>query len=116
MSAPDSATRLLVGPFNRVEGDLEVMLDVREGAVQSARVNATMYRGFETLLQGKAPMDALVYVPRICGICSVSQSVAATYALRDAAGSLIEPMPRNGQHALNLMLACENLEIGRAHV
>lgn len=109
MSAAEPNTRLLVGPFNRVEGDLEVLLDVREGAVQSARVNATMYRGFETLLQGKAPMDALVYVPRICGICSVSQSVAATYALRDAAGPLAEPMPANGQHALNLMLACENL-------
>ena len=66
-------SRLLVGPFNRVEGDLEVQLDIEQGRVTSAQVNATMYRGFEQILQGKVPHDALVYVPRICGICSVSQ-------------------------------------------
>jgi Ni,Fe-hydrogenase I large subunit len=104
-----STTRLLVGPFNRVEGDLEVRLDVADGVVQSAQVNATMYRGFEQMLLGKDPQDALVYVPRICGICSVSQSVAAAYTLRDAAGHDAAAMPPNGRHALNLMLATENL-------
>lgn len=105
-----STTRLLVGPFNRVEGDLEVRLDVADGRVQAAHVNATMYRGFEQMLLGKDPHDALVYVPRICGICSVSQSVAAAYALRDAAGLAPQDMPANGRHALNLMLATENLD------
>ncbi|MBP6617690.1 MAG: nickel-dependent hydrogenase large subunit, partial [Burkholderiaceae bacterium] len=99
-------SRLLVGPFNRVEGDLEVVLDVDGGRVASAHVNATMYRGFEQILQGKAPHDALVYVPRICGICSVSQSVASARALADLGGLT---MPPNGQHATNLMLATENL-------
>ena len=99
-------TRLLVGPFNRVEGDLEVSLEIEGGQVRSARVNAPMYRGFEQILQGKPPHDALVYVPRICGICSVSQSVAAARALADLAGL---QMPPNGQHAHNLMLATENL-------
>ena len=79
-------TRLLVGPFNRVEGDLEVSLEIEGGQVRSARVNAPMYRGFEQILQGKPPHDALVYVPRICGICSVSQSVAAARALPPAGG------------------------------
>ncbi len=98
--------RLLVGPFNRVEGDLEVSLDIRAGRVLRAQVNATMYRGFEQILQGKLPTDALVYVPRICGICSVSQSVASAKALADLAGVT---MPANGQHVTNLMLATENL-------
>ena len=31
-------TRLVVGPFNRVEGDLEVTLDVDDGHVSSAQV------------------------------------------------------------------------------
>jgi hydrogenase large subunit len=65
-----------------------------------------MYRGFEQILLGRAPHDALVIVPRICGICSVSQSVAAARALADAAGVSAPP---NGQHATNLMLAAENL-------
>jgi Ni,Fe-hydrogenase I large subunit len=98
--------RLLVGPFNRVEGDLEVQLEVRDGRVASAQVNATMYRGFEQILRGKVPHDALVYVPRICGICSVSQSVAAARALADLGGVA---MPPNGQHATNLILATENM-------
>jgi Ni,Fe-hydrogenase I large subunit len=99
-------SRLLVGPFNRVEGDLEVALEVQDGCVRSAQVNATMYRGFEQILQGKPAHDALVYVPRICGICSVSQSVAAARALADLGGLT---MPSNGQHATNLILATENL-------
>lgn len=99
-------SRLIVGPFNRVEGDLEVTLDIEAGRVTSAHVNSPMYRGFEQILQGKAPHDALVYVPRICGICSVSQSVASARALASLAGIT---MPPNGQHVTNVMLATENL-------
>lgn len=99
-------SRLIVGPFNRVEGDLEVTLDIEAGRVTSAHVNSPMYRGFEQILQGKAPHDALVYVPRICGICSVSQSVACARALANLAGIT---MPPNGQHVTNVILATENL-------
>ncbi len=98
-------TRLILGPFNRVEGDLEVTLDIDAGRVREAYVNAPMYRGFELILNGRDPMDALTIVPRICGICSVSQSVAAAQALADACGVVA---PVNGSHAINLMLACEN--------
>lgn len=98
--------RLTVGPFNRVEGDLEVTLDIAAGRVASARVNASLYRGFEQILTGKHPLDALVIVPRICGICSVSQSAAAAAALADASGLA---MPPNGRLAQNLILACENV-------
>jgi hydrogenase large subunit len=99
-------TRLILGPFNRVEGDLEVQLDVTDGQVQNAHVNSPMFRGFEPMMQGHDPMDALTIVPRICGICSVSQSVAAARALADASGVVV---PINGVLATNLMLACENL-------
>lgn len=103
------ALRLVVGPFNRVEGDLEVQLDVVDGTVRSAHVNATMYRGFEQILLQKPALDALVYVPRICGICSVSQSVAASRALADAAGLTPAAMPPNGLLVTNLMQATENM-------
>jgi len=98
-------TRLILGPFNRVEGDLEVQLEVHEGRVTEARVKAPMFRGFETMLLGRDPVDALTIAPRICGICSVSQSVAAAKALADASGAEV---PANGLHATNLMLACAN--------
>ena len=99
-------SRIVAGPFNRVEGDLEIALDIQNGKVDSAEVNSTLYRGFEQIMLGKAPLDALVYTPRICGICSVTQSVAAARTLADCMG--IE-MPRNGQLATNLILANENM-------
>jgi uptake hydrogenase large subunit len=98
--------RLVVGPFNRVEGDLEVTLDIAEGAVRAAYVNSPVYRGFEQILPGKDPFDALVFAPRICGICSVSQSTAAARALADA--MRLAP-PENGELTTNLVLAAENL-------
>ena len=99
-------SRLVVGPFNRVEGDLEIKLDVENGAVAAAYINSPLYRGFEQILLGKAPADALVYAPRICGICSVSQSVAAATALAKAQG--LTP-PENGARLQNLILAAENV-------
>ncbi len=89
-----SATRLIVGPFNRVEGDLEVHLDVADGAVRSARVNAPLFRGFERMLMGRPPSDALTLTPRICGICSISQSAAAARALAAAGGTPRPPRVR----------------------
>ena len=100
------STRRIVGPFNRVEGDLEIALDIADGKIEAAYVNSPLYRGFEQILQGKVPADALILVPRICGICSVAQSAASALALADAAG--IEP-PDNGRLAANLTLATENL-------
>ena len=100
------STRRVVGPFNRVEGDLEISLDIEGGRIAAAYVNSPLYRGFEQILQGKLPADALVLVPRICGICSVAQSAAAALALADAAS--IAP-PNNGRLAANLTLATENL-------
>lgn len=99
-------TRRIYGPFNRVEGDLEVQVEIANGAVTAAWVKSSLYRGFERILQGKDPRDALVYTPRICGICSVSQSMAAAAALRSATGVT---EAHNGALAANLVLACENL-------
>lgn len=96
----------VLGPFSRVEGDLEVKVDITDDRVEQAWVTSPQYRGFEQILHGKEPGDALVYTPRICGICSVSQSMASAAALADAEG--IE-RPDNGVHALNLMLANENV-------
>ncbi|WP_036283928.1 nickel-dependent hydrogenase large subunit [Methylocystis sp. ATCC 49242] len=99
-------TRLIVGPFNRVEGDLEIALDIADDAVVSARVTVPLYRGFEQILVGRPAPDALVIAPRICGICSVSQSMAAAAALRALCG--LTPA-RNGLIAANLAHAAENM-------
>lgn len=107
-----SETQLLVGPFNRVEGDLEIRLDVAEGRVASAYVNSPLFRGFERMLLGKGPRDALTITPRICGICSISQSAAAARALADAAG--VVPPP-DGARVAALLHAVENVSDHLVH-
>ncbi|AGK57355.1 nickel-dependent hydrogenase large subunit [Hyphomicrobium denitrificans 1NES1] len=99
-------SRRIVGPFNRVEGDLEIKLEIEDETVKSAWVNSPLYRGFERILNGKDPRDALVYTPRICGICSVSQSMAAAEALAEAQGLAA---PANGRLMQNIILATENV-------
>ena len=99
-------TRIVVGPFNRVEGDLEVTLEVKDGRVAEAWAGSPLYRGFEQILRGKHPFDALMFAPRICGICSVSQSMAAASALADAMGLRAAP---NGRITRNLAHAVENV-------
>jgi len=103
MSAP---TRIIAGPFNRVEGDLEIRLDIDDGRVVAARVNSPLFRGFERMLRGKDPRDALTITPRICGICSVSQSAAAARALAEAQG--LAPTPE-GAIAAAIIHGVENL-------
>ncbi|MEM8956256.1 MAG: nickel-dependent hydrogenase large subunit [Pseudomonadota bacterium] len=97
---------LLVGPFNRVEGDLEVRLEIADGQVQAAYANSPLFRGFEQMLLGKAPEDALTITPRICGICSISQSAAAARALASAAGA--SPAPQ-GALVAALLHGVENV-------
>ena len=99
-------TRLIAGPFNRVEGDLEIRLDIAGGRVTRAEANSPLFRGFEPMLEGKAPQDALTITPRICGICSISQSMAAALALAEACGAAPAPM---GARAAALIHGAENL-------
>lgn len=105
-------TTLLVGPFNRVEGDLEIRLEVQDGAVSAAYANSPLFRGFERMMLGKGPLDALTITPRICGICSISQSAAAALALADLAG--VQPAPEGAKVAA-LLHMIENVSDHMAH-
>ncbi len=99
-------SRLVIGPFNRVEGDLELTLDIKDDAVEAAHVATPLYRGFEQILVGRPAADALVIAPRVCGICSLSQSMAAAAALRALAGAT---PAANGALAANIAHAVENI-------
>lgn len=103
---------LLVGPFNRVEGDLEIRLEIADGRVTAAYANSPLFRGFEAMLIGKVPSDALTLTPRICGICSISQSAAAALALADAAGV---PSAPQGALIAGLLHAAENVSDHLTH-
>jgi hydrogenase large subunit len=94
-------------PINRVEGDLDIKVKIQDGIIVDAKSIGTLYRGFENILQGRDPLDALVMTPRVCGICSISHLNAAVKALEDAYG--ITP-PVQAIRLRNLSIICENLQ------
>lgn len=73
--------KIEIYPLNRVEGDLEIAIELENDVVINAHSAGTMYRGFENFMVGRSPLDGLVITPRICGICSTAHSYAAASAL-----------------------------------
>ena len=106
------AKRTIRMEMNRVEGDLEIKLEVEGNIVTDAWCVGTMYRGFEQILLGRDPNDALVITPRICGICSTSQLYAATSALEVAYQAPIAP---NAIRIRNLCLMAESVMSDARH-
>ncbi len=94
-------------PLNRVEGDLELQLEIEDHTVTLARSVGTMYRGIENLMTGRGPMDSLVITPRICGICTTAHLNAAAKALDMAYGVEI---PDNAHRLRNVTLMVEQLQ------
>ncbi|KAB2935840.1 MAG: nickel-dependent hydrogenase large subunit [Candidatus Contendobacter sp.] len=99
--------RTLELELNRVEGDLTFQVELEDGRVADARCIGTTYRGFEQIMLGRTPMDALVITPRICGICSTAHLYAAVRALEDAWD--IAP-PANAVHIRNVSLMAEIIQ------
>jgi len=90
-------SRIVIGPFNRVEGDLEVTLDVDAGTVRQAYVSAPLYRALSKS-SSAAGRGCAGDRPRICGICSVSQSLAVAAVLRAAGNARARQRPALDQH------------------
>lgn len=107
-----SKTRRYEIPLNRVEGDLEVRVDVDEGVVTDAWSSGTMFRGFENLLLGRQALDSLVVTPRICGVCSTTHLLAAAKALDMVSG--VQPPP-NAVRLRNIALMAETLQSDLRH-
>ena len=96
-----------ISPVGRVEGDLDVRVDIEDGVVTNAWTNAEMFRGFEVILKDKDPQAGLVVTPRACGICGASHLTCAAWALDTAWGTTV---PRNAILARNLGQIVESLQ------
>lgn len=99
------AVTITIDPISRIEGHLkiEVTVDTVDGKLQvvDARSSGTMFRGFEQMMIGRNPYDAVYYTQRICGVCPVSHSMAASMAVEK---SVNIPPPTNGRVMRNLVL------------
>lgn len=102
---------ITLDPVSRIEGHLkvEVTIDAVNGrqVVVDAKSTGTLFRGIETILTNRNPLDAPDITQRICGVCPVSHALAASSALENAAGMTA---PTNARIMRNLVLGSNFLQ------
>jgi len=96
-----------ISPVGRVEGDLDVRVEIEGGRVVEAWTQAELFRGLEVILRGKDPQAGLIVTPRACGICGASHLTCAAWALDTAWATEV---PRNAILARNLGQIAESLQ------
>ncbi len=77
-----------VDPVTRVAGALgfHTVVDLASRRVVDARTEATMFRGYEVILRGRDPVDAIHISSRACGVCGGVHATCAAMALEMAFG------------------------------
>jgi len=78
--------KIVIDPVSRIEGHLGIEVELDGGKVVDARCRGTLFRGFEIILKGRDPRDAVHLTQRICGVCSASHAFASACALDNAFG------------------------------
>src|SRR5919202_4020840 len=95
-------------PVTRVAGALafHTVVGLENPQVRETNSMATLFRGYEKILQGRDPRDAIFISSRACGVCGGVHSTTAALALEMAFGIYPPPM---GLVARNLLLSLEYL-------
>ena len=95
-------------PVTRVAGALafHTVVDLENRQVLETDSMATLFRGYEVILKGRDPRDAIFISSRACGVCGGVHSTCSALALEMAFG--IHPPPM-GIVARNLLLSLEYL-------
>jgi hydrogenase large subunit len=99
-------------PLNRVEGDLDIRVEVTDGVVTEAWSSGTMFRGIEKTMVGRGPLDGLVITPRVCGLCSICHLKAAAKALDMIARAQV---PDDAIRLRNVAMTAEHIQSDMRH-
>ena len=93
-------------PVTRVAGALafHAVADLKERRMITTNSMATLFRGYEVIMLGRDPRDAIFITSRACGVCGGVHSVTSCMALEMALGLAPPPL---GIVVRNLMLAME---------
>jgi hydrogenase large subunit len=85
---------LNMDPVTRIAGALAVHVtaDMDKQAYLDAHAQATLFRGYEVILMGRDPRDAIFVSSRACGVCGGVHAHAAAYAIEAAMGICPPPM------------------------
>ncbi len=100
------ARTITVDPVTRIEGHLRIDCDIENGHVSKAWSSGQMWRGIETILQGRDPRDAWLYTQRICGVCTTVHAIASVRAVENA---LDLEIPVNAQYIRNMIIAAHGI-------
>ena len=99
----------------RIEGEAKLHCTWSNKKVSDARIDFLNFRGFEYILEGKSPLDALIYTPRICGICGQAHLKATVDALENIYENINEKLQVT-QKAKLLRQIGLNIEIIDSHL
>jgi hydrogenase large subunit len=83
-----------IDPVTRVAGALSfhTVIDLDHRRAVEARTEATLFRGYEVILQGRDPTDAIHISSRACGVCGGVHATCAAMALEMASGVVPPPL------------------------
>lgn len=99
--------KVIINPLTRISGFMEIDVTIEDNRVTDALTRGMMFRGFEQMMVGRNPFDAIFLTQRICGICSTAHSVGSSVALENALN--IEPSEQ-GMFLRDLIHCCEFLQ------
>lgn len=99
----------------RIEGEAKLNCTWNKGAISDVRIDFLNFRGFEYILENKPALDALVYTPRICGICGQAHLKACVEALENLYKDINEELfiPKKAKIIREIGL---NIEIIDSHI
>lgn len=99
--------KITINPITRISGFLEIQVEVENNEIIDAKSSGLLFRGFEKMLKGRPPLDAIYFTERICGICSTAHSMASTLALED----ILNVTPNNNDKMIrDFMHGCEFIQ------
>ena len=95
--------QIVIDPVTRIEGHSKVTIQLDDnGSVADARFHVTQYRGFEKFIEGRPFYEMPGIMGRICGICTISHSLASAKACDRIMGVRVPETGHKLRQVLNL--------------
>jgi hydrogenase large subunit len=94
LAAPPRLRSWNIDPMTRVAGALAVhtVLDLENRVAVEAHARAMLFRGYEIILQGRDPRDAIDITSRACGVCGGVHATVSSQCLDMAFDACPSPL------------------------
>ena len=94
LAAPPRLRDWNIDPMTRVAGALAVhtVLDLENRKAVDAHSRAMLFRGYEIILEGRDPRDAIDISSRACGVCGGVHATVSALAIEQAFGICPPPL------------------------